>query len=62
MLRDKAGLKLSEISMGCIPATNDAQKRALAGTGTPIKELVWRVSLLNLARRNAENTEIRNAV
>ena len=45
-----------------VPATNDAQKRALAGTGTPIKELVWRVSLLNLARRNAENTEIRNAV
>ena len=44
-----------------MPATNDAQKRALAGTGTPIKELVWRVSLLNFAKRSAENTEIRNA-
>ena len=31
------------------------------GTGSPTKELVWRVSLLNLASRSAENTDKRNA-
>ena len=36
------------------------QNNALAGTGNPMNELVWRLSLLNLASRNAENTEIRN--
>ena len=40
---------------------NDPQNKAFAGTGRPTKELVCRVSLLNLASRNAENTEIKKA-
>mgnify|MGYP000090348973 CR=1 FL=1 len=43
------------------PTTNDPQNKAFAGTGRPTKELVCRVSLLNLASRNAENTEIKKA-
>ena len=41
--------------------TNEARNKAFAGTGSPTKELVWRVSLLNLASRSAENTDKRNA-
>ena len=37
------------------------QNNAFAGTGSPTTELVCRVSLLNLAKRSAENTEIKNA-
>ncbi len=60
MLRDKADGSFL-ISGSHVPLPLMTPKQALAGTGTPTKELVWRVSLLNLARRNAENTEIKNA-
>ena len=35
-------------------------KIATAGVGTPIKESVWRVSLLNLAKRMHEKMVMRN--
>ena len=38
------------------------QKRALAGTGNPMNEVVWRVSMLNLASRRAENTGMSSAL
>ena len=34
--------------------TSDAQKMALGGVAKPINEVVWRSSILNLAKRNAE--------
>lgn len=34
---------------------------ALAGVGKPIKLVVWRVSMLNLANLNDENTGIKKA-
>ena len=37
-------------------ASNDDQKMACAGTGKPMKEVVWRASLLNLASRRADPT------
>ena len=51
-------LKLSEIKKECAPTTKDPQKRAFAGTGSPINELVCRSSTLNFANLNAEKTEI----
>lgn len=36
--------------------TNPDQKIAFPGVGSPMNELVWRVSILNLANRSAENT------
>ena len=54
-------LKLSEIKKECAPTTKDPQKRAFAGTGSPINELVCRSSTLNLANLNAEKTEIAKA-
>ena len=44
------------------PVTSADQKRAFAGVGKPIKVVVWRVSILNLAKRHAEKTAMRNAV
>ena len=37
------------------------QKMACAGTGRPKKEVVWRVSILNFAKRSAEKMGITNA-
>ena len=34
----------------------EATTSVQAGVGSPIKEVVWRVSLLNLAKRSAEKT------
>ena len=48
-------------STSFILMTNEAQKRALAGVGRPMKELVWRSSKLNLANLNAENAAMRKA-
>ena len=44
------------------PVTKDDQKRAFAGVGKPINVFVCRLSTLNFANRQAENTAIRNAV
>ena len=51
-----------ELSMmsGC-DTSNDAQNKALAGVGSPMNDVVCRVSRLNLASRNAENAAITNA-
>lgn len=35
--------------------TMEEISRALAGVGSPIKLVVWRLSMLNFARRRAEN-------
>ena len=43
------------------PTMSDDQKSACAGVGKPMNDVVWRVSMLNFARRQAENTAIRNA-
>lgn len=59
--RRQTGWKFPETRKSCAPVTKEPQNRAFAGTGSPIKELVWRVSLLNFASRNAEKTESRNA-
>jgi hypothetical protein len=47
--------------MYLIPMARDIQNNVLAGVGKPMKEWVWRVSKLNLARRKAEKTAIKNA-
>ena len=57
-----AALKESDIRKECAPTVNDPQNKALAGVGIPMKLLLWRGSILNLPKRKAENTEIRNAV
>ena len=44
------------------PVNNEAQNNAFAGVGSPIKEVVWRSSKLNLANRNAEKAAITNAI
>ena len=36
----------------------DPQKRAFAGVGSPMKDVVWRVSRLNFASLRAENAEM----
>ena len=41
---------------------NRNKKEALAGVGKPIKPSIWRVSMLNLAKRNAENKGMSQAV
>lgn len=41
---------------------SEAIKNALAGVGNPMKIVVWRSSILNLASLNAENTATRKAV
>ena len=47
----------------CSPAWQmPIQKRALAGTGNPMNEVAWRVSMLNLANRNAEKTGMSSAL
>ena len=53
---------MSDIKKECPPTASEAQNNALAGVGMPIKELVWRSSILNLASLNPENTAIRKAV
>lgn len=52
----------AEVIQVCNPTATEPQNIALAGTGSPMKEVVWRVSLLNFANRSAENTEIKKAV
>ena len=52
----------SETRKSCPPTTNDPQNKALAGVGSPMKDVLWRVSMLNLPKRNAENTAIIKAV
>ena len=54
-------MKASETKKSCVPTTKEAQNNAFAGTGNPTKEIVWRVSLLNFASRNAENMDNKNA-
>ena len=49
------------VKAACAPTASDAQNSACAGTGIPIKEVVCRSSILNLASRNAEKTGITNA-
>lgn len=46
----------------CITNGTLAINIALAGVGTPINESLWRVSILNLANRNAENTGMSNQI
>ena len=41
---------------------SDAQKIALGGVARPMKEVVWRSSILNFAKRNAENAAISKAI
>ena len=60
-MNKQTGWQFSEINKSWAPATKDPQNSAFAGTGRPINELVCRVSLLNFAKRNAENTEIKKA-
>ena len=45
-----------------LPVADYMPYKALAGVGIPMKLLLWRGSILNLPKRKAENTEIRNAV
>ena len=40
---------------------NAAHKIVFAGVGTPIKDSLWRVSILNFAKRITENIAIKNA-
>lgn len=54
-------LNLSEIRKLCPPAAKELQKRALAGVGIPMKDVVCLVSMLNFANRNAEKMAIMNA-
>ena len=43
------------------PTMSDDQKSAFAGVGKPMNDVVWRVSMLNFAKRQAENTARRKA-
>ena len=43
------------------PTMSDDQKSAFAGVGKPMNDVVWRVSMLNFAKRQAENTAMRKA-
>lgn len=61
----KSDFAKKEILCGVIPENNESAIRgieeiniALAGVGSPIKDSVWRGSLLNFARRKAEKTGI----
>lgn len=49
------------ISQSWYCAAAAAQNKVLAGVFRPMNELVWRSSILNLAKRNAENTAMRKA-
>ena len=40
----------------------DAQNMAFGGVAKPMNEVVWRVSTLNLANRNAENAAMSRAI
>lgn len=51
----------SKIEFSFMHIANELQKRALAGVGIPMNELVCRSSKLNLASLSAEKTDIRNA-
>ena len=42
--------------------TSDAQNIALGGVARPIKEVVWRSSILNFARRKAEKAAMSKAM
>lgn len=44
------------------PTMSDAQKIAFAGVGMPMNPVCWRSSILNFAKRQAENAAMRNAV
>ena len=55
-------LKDSEVRNECPPTTNEPQNKAFAGVGSPMKELLWRGSMLNLPNRKAENAAMMNAV
>ena len=52
----------SDTRKSCPPTTNDPQNKALAGVGSPMKDVLWRVSILNFPKRNAENTAMIKAV
>lgn len=47
--------------MIAVPHKNEPQKRALAGVGKPMKEVVCRVSRLNLANLRAEKAAMTKA-
>ena len=57
----KRALNLGLTRNACCPTMRLPQNRALAGVGSPMKLLVWRVSRLNFARRRAENAAMRKA-
>ena len=60
-----------EYIQGCMPVIthvpgsaqkiNDIIKKAFAGVGSPINDVDWRVSILNLANLSAENKVMINA-
>ena len=45
----------------CFIKGNEPRNNALAGTGNPINEVVWRVSRLNFASRTADRIGIMKA-
>ena len=55
-------LNESDTRNECPPTTKEPQNKALAGVGNPIKELLWRGSMLNLPKRSAEKAAMMNAV
>lgn len=58
----KRALNLGLTRNACWPIIKLPQKSALAGVGSPMKLVVWRLSRLNLARRNALKAVMMNAV
>ena len=48
-------------SQSCAPTASATQKRVLAGVGKPMKEVLWRSSKLNLAKRKAEKAAMMKA-
>ena len=54
-------LKSKKRGWKCLIRGNEQINKAVAGVGTPMKELVWRVSMLNFANRIAEKIVIKKA-
>lgn len=65
-MKRKYGLNTTSASTLSLPVAdiisgNEAMKSPVAGTGSPMKDDACLVSLLNLARRMAAKTAIKNA-
>ena len=58
----KSGCVIKRLTWGIWRGTNtrEVKKMALAGVGRPMKDSLWRTSMLNLAKRKAEKMAIRN--